>query len=121
MREILKVLTEELASDSNVEFAYLFGSYADGTYNDRSDVDIAVYLSQSDFDTQLKVSFNLSSAIKKDVDLVVLNSVKNLYLLDDILQKGKLLKDSNKRIEFELKKHHQILDYKEFKKSIDAA
>jgi len=58
--EINKVLIKELQSEPLVEFAYLFGSYADGTYNNRSDVDVAVYLKESDFDTQLKVSFNLS-------------------------------------------------------------
>jgi len=121
LKEIVQILTKHLQDELNVEFAYLFGSYADGTFSDRSDVDVALYLKKVDFDTQLKMNFDLSKLLKKDVDLVVLNKTRNLYLLDDILQKGVLLKDSDKRVDFELKKHHQILDYKEFKKSIDAA
>ena len=117
-----KIIVQKLLqNDSNIEFAYLFGSYNDGSYDERSDLDIALYLNDYSFDKQLSISFELSKALEKNVDLVILNSVKNLYLLDDILQKGTLLKDNEKRVDFELKKHHQILDYKEFKKSIHAA
>ncbi len=119
--EIEQILINRLQNEPDVEFAYLFGSYVDGTFNDRSDVDVAIYFKKIDFDTQLKINFNLSRLLNKKVDLIVLNKVKNLYLLDDIIQKGVLLKDSEKRVDFELKKYHQILDYKEFKKSIDAA
>ena len=121
LKEIVQILKKHLKDESDVEFAYLFGSYADSTFNDRSDVDVALYLKETSFDNQLKINFDLSKLLKKDVDLVVLNKTRNLYLLDDIIQKGIILKDADKRIEFELKKHHEILDYKEFKKSIDAA
>ena len=116
-----KLLEKKLQTMPNVKFGYLFGSYADGSFTQRSDIDIALYLDDYSFDNQLRISSDLSYALKKDVDLVVLNSARNLYLLDDILQKGILLKDSEIRVDFELKKHHQILDYKEFKKSIHAA
>jgi len=106
---------------STITAAYLFGSFADGSFNDRSDVDLALYLKKVDFDTQLKISFDLSKVLKKDVDLVVLNKAKNLYLLDDIIQKGIVIKDSDKRVDFELRKHHQFLDFVEFKKRIYVA
>jgi predicted nucleotidyltransferase len=121
LKDIQQSLIKELQSDTNVEFAYLFGSFADGSFNDRSDVDLALYLKKVDFDTQLKISFELSKVLKKDVDLVVLNKAKNLYLLDDIIQKGIVIKDSDKRVDFELRKHHQFLDFVEFKKRIYVA
>jgi predicted nucleotidyltransferase len=121
LKDIQQSLIKELQSDTNVEFAYLFGSFADGSFNDRSDVDLALYLKKVDFDTQLKISFELSKVLKKDVDLVVLNKAKNLYLLDDIIQKGIVVKDSDKRVDFELRKHHQFLDFVEFKKRIYVA
>lgn len=116
-----ELIEKKLKDMSNVEFGYLFGSYADGSFTKKSDVDVAVYLRDFSFDEQLSVSFELSRVLKKDVDLVVLNSVKNIYLLDNILQKGILIKDGELRIDFELKKHHQIIDFKEFKKRIYAA
>jgi len=121
LKDIQQSLIKELQNDANVEFAYLFGSFADGSFNDRSDVDLALYLKKVDFDTQLKISFDLSKVLKKDVDLVVLNKAKNLYLLDDIIQKGIVIKDSDKRVDFELRKHHQFLDFVEFKKRIYVA
>jgi len=110
-----------LQNDANVEFAYIFGSYADNTFTDRSDVDVAVYFKEYDFDKHLELMTKISQATKKDTDLVVLNKAKNLYLLEDIISKGIVLKDSERRIDFELRKHHAYLDYIEFKKRIDAA
>ena len=119
--EVKQIAKKALKKNSNVKFAYLFGSYSDGSYNERSDIDIALYLDNYSFDKQLSISFELSKALKKDVDLLILNSAKNLYLLDNVLQKGILLKDNEKRVDFELKKHHQFIDFIEFKKRIYAA
>lgn len=119
--QTIELLEEKLKDMPNIEFGYLFGSYADGSFTQRSDVDVAVYLGNCSFDEQLSASFELSRVLKKDVDLVVLNSAKNLYLLEDIITKGLLLKDADKRIDFELKKHHQFIDFIEFKKRIYAA
>ncbi|MBA1437604.1 MAG: nucleotidyltransferase domain-containing protein [Epsilonproteobacteria bacterium] len=60
---------------NEVVFAYLFGSYARGDY-------IKEF---NDFDTKLKIHHKLEVALKKEVDLVVLNSAKNFNLLENIL------------------------------------
>ena len=118
----MDLVKKVLKSDTNVEFAYLFGSYSDNTFTERSDVDIAVYFKEYNFDIHLALSFKISKITTKDTDLVVLNKAKNLYLLEDIIQKGILLKDDeDKRIDFELLKHHQFIDFIEFKKRIYAA
>jgi predicted nucleotidyltransferase len=115
------LLIQKLKTLKNVEFAYLFGSYADGSQKGSSDVDIAVFLDKIDLDSQLQINYELSKLLKKDVDMLILNSAKNLYLLEAVLKKGAVLKDSEKRVDFELAKEHDILDYKEFKRSINAA
>jgi len=117
---MIKQLQNKLSTDNNVLFGYLFGSYASGTPNSRSDVDMALFLKNTSLDAQLQINYELSKLLRKDVDLVVLNSIKNIYLLEDILRNGVLLKDNQGRIEFELKKEHEILDYKAFKRYIDA-
>jgi len=118
---IILKLQEVLSSEQNIEFGYLYGSYADGTYNERSDVDLALFLKDASFNKQLDIHAKISRVIPKEIDLTVLNTAKNLYLLDDIFKKGEVIKDSQERFDFEVIKEHQILDYKEFKKSIDAA
>ena len=108
-----------LSSDSNVMFAYLFGSYGNGSADYTSDVDIAVFVKDTNMDKRLALHHLLQKTLRKDVDLVILNEVKNIYLLEAILDQGILLKDHPKRIDFELRKEHEIKDFKAFRKYID--
>jgi predicted nucleotidyltransferase len=122
-------MTQEIIAKSNkllreydiVVFAYLFGSYTHETQTEKSDVDIALYLKKDTLDIRLTLSYELSKILNREVDLVILNSIKNMYLLDSIFQDNILLKESPLRMEFEWKKEHDILDYKAFKRMLDAA
>lgn len=119
--QIVKKLKTLLANFDCVSFGYLFGSYANNTQTPKSDVDIALYLKDKTVDTKLQLIYELSKALRLEVDLVVLNEVKNIYLLESILKNSTVIKESDKRVDFELRKEHEILDYKSFKKMIDAA
>ncbi len=114
-------LSNILETNKTVKFAYLFGSYAEDTQTEKSDIDIAVYLRDSSLDMRLELHHQLEKALKKDVDLVVLNGVKNIYLLENILHKGIVLVDHESRALFEVKKQHEIIDFKNFRRYIDAA
>lgn len=63
---------------TEILFAYLFGSQAAGTANSTSDVDIAVFyacpelLGNADF--YLQMLTDLSELLRREVDLVVLNT-----------------------------------------------
>jgi predicted nucleotidyltransferase len=114
-------IKEYIQDNTTIIFGYLFGSYANGTYTSSSDVDVALYLSDLSLDNRLQINYELSKLLKKDVDLVVLNEVKNIYLLENILSESLVIKESEQRFDFELVKQHDILDYKEFKRMIDAA
>ena len=59
---------------------YLFGSYASGYANEKSDVDIAI-LQEKCIPSKLKfeLSLDLSLLLKKDVDLVELRYVNTLF------------------------------------------
>ncbi len=118
---VINTLNEKLSHLDGVVFGYLFGSYAKNTQTEVSDVDVALFLKDTSFDNILQINYELSKALKKDVDLLVLNSAKNMYLLEDVLKEGIVLKDSEKRFDFEIMTHHNILDFKAFRKYIDAA
>ena len=118
---IQDILKSELKKFDNVLFGYLFGSYSKSEQTNRSDIDIALYLKDTSLDSQLQLTYEFSKILKKEIDLVVLNNVKNIYLLDNIFKESILIKDDEYRIDFELIKEHDILDYKAFKKYIDAA
>lgn len=110
-----------LSSQKEVLFSYLFGSYARGDYTDKSDVDIAVYLTDTSLDSRLEVHHALEVMLKRRVDLVVLNDVRNMFLLEAILKEGIVVKDAENRAFFEVKKNHAIIDFKNFKRYIDVA
>jgi len=114
-------ISKILNSYDSVLFAYLFGSYANGTDREASDLDIAIYMDGTSLDIQLSLHHELEKNLKKDVDLVILNEVKNIYLLEDIIHKGIVIKDNKKRDMFEVQKIHEIIDFKNFKRYIYAA
>lgn len=121
----IEKLKSLLSQMDNVVFAYLFGSEATGQQHKNSDLDIAVYLTAASLtlDERLAIHHELVKALHREVDLIVLNDVKSLLLVESILKEGILIKDSgdDTRELFELRRHHDILDFKAFKRSIDAA
>lgn len=123
--KFLESIIEAIRKQDEVQFAYLFGSYARGDEAEGSDVDIAVYFTSFEFDLdrRLALAHILEKAVHKRIDLVVLNEVKNYDLLKDIIDEGMVIKESrdDSRVVFELRKYHEILDYKAFRRSIDAA
>jgi predicted nucleotidyltransferase len=116
---MIYTLKRILAEDENVIFAYLFGSHARGDESSRSDVDVAVYLRDTSLDRQLKLHHALQKELRREVDLLVLNEARNIYLLDSVLKEGILLKDAPMQPEFEVDTHLAVLDFKAFKQYID--
>ena len=116
----LKV-ADKLDSIENILFAYLFGSYSKNEQTQKSDIDIAIYLDTYSLDTELQITYELSKLLKKNVDITILNKVKNTFLLESIFKDGIVLKDNELRTDFELIKQHDILDYKAFKRYVNAA
>jgi len=118
---MIEKIKELIKDDENILFGYLFGSILSDDFSKYSDIDIALYFKNYTFDKYLETTHKLQKQLKRDIDLVVLNNVKNIYLLEEILYKSKLLKDNDKRIDFELYKWHEINDFKISKRLIDAA
>jgi len=87
----------------NIQACYLFGSYADGTADANSDIDLAILLSSFD---KSQPNFILMSDIREDfhdslsdlihqVDVVFLQGTENIALQYQIISKGKLLFSAN--------------------------
>ncbi len=78
-------------SDKPVKKAYVFGSYARGDANEKSDIDILVEL---DYSKHIGLGFaglwlSLKSILKKEVDLIPSDSVYSA--LKPFIEKDKLL------------------------------
>ncbi|MBI4746683.1 MAG: nucleotidyltransferase domain-containing protein [Deltaproteobacteria bacterium] len=119
VEDINKTLSPVFERSGSILFAYLFGSVAKGEVTPLSDMDIAVYLSDVDpaavFDVKLSLYGDICRALKRnDVDLVVLNTVANNMLLEDIIRHGVVIydRDIDAREDFEVTSLHQAIDFK---------
>jgi predicted nucleotidyltransferase len=122
-KNIVNQLKDIFSDVASIEFAYLFGSYACGDTSKHSDIDIAIYVKDGfdSYEVGLEVHHKLELIFLKEVDLVVLNSAKNYYLLKDIIYKGILVKDGENRAMFEVRKQHEIIDFLDFRRMLDVA
>lgn len=123
--EIVQQIEQLFSNIRGIRFSYLFGSVLQGRMGPLSDIDIAVNLDNSahNFDTHLMIHHQLEKTLKRKIDLVILNDTKNLYLIESILKHGIVITDHTEdfRLYYETMMHHRILDYKHFKRMIDAA
>jgi uncharacterized protein len=115
--------TFEMAGD--VAAAYLFGSRANGGAGPLSDVDLAVLLTVYDpclsGEIKLQLYADCSRALKRnDIDIVILNQTRNLFLLDEVARNGVLLfdRDPSSRQEFEFKVIHDAIEFREHRMKI---
>jgi hypothetical protein len=124
VESIIKVLENE----RDILFAYLFGSYAKGTQNEKSDIDIAVYLIDEEILEKYplytsRLAIRIENILdKKKVDVRILNG-STLRFRNQVLMHGKLLhsKDEKKRIEFETSSLDKYYDFKPHIDMYDAA
>jgi len=113
---LLPELRARLEEQEGVLFAYLFGSYGQGTPGPLSDVDIAVFVDQERVKDLWKLRLQLIGVATEtletdEVDLVILNEA-GVSLCYQVLKTGKVLfsKDESQRIAFEVRTTQLYLD-----------
>lgn len=119
IEDIKKTLYPVFERSGCIRFAYLFGSVAKGEVAPLSDIDIAFFISDVDsgavFDLKLSLHGDICRALKRnDVDLVVLNTVANNMLIEDIIRHGVVIYDSDidAREDYEVTSLHRVIDFK---------
>lgn len=95
--EEIKKIVFDVLKDTDVSYAYLFGSYATERANEKSDVDILI----SNEVKGLKfvgLIEELRSKLHKNVDLIRIDDLKeNIDFLNEILMKGIKIFDYSKK------------------------
>jgi len=121
LKKLLAPIFEKMSD--RIAVAYLFGSAANGEAGPGSDIDLAVLLhdpaGSAGFEVRLDLYADCSRVLKRnDIDVVVLNTARNLFLLNDVVQKGIVLYqcDSELREEFEVKIVHDFIDFRDGRK-----
>ncbi|MCF6463518.1 type VII toxin-antitoxin system MntA family adenylyltransferase antitoxin [Clostridium sp. Cult1] len=117
LRRSINVFLEQAEEMCNINFAYIFGSYARGEENINSDIDIAIMPMELNMDkmSELFIRGNLielgKHIFKKDVDIVFLN-IDSVFLKYKIIQEGIVIKDSKERTAFESIALREYFDFK---------
>lgn len=108
-----------------VAFAYLFGSRGRGDHGPESDVDVAVYLDDhldpdERFRTHLRIGAELESALKRRVDVVVLNDAP-LRLAGRIVTEHETVlgHDEPRRVRYEVDLFPQYIDFEHHARQLD--
>ena len=119
-KQIINTLSRVLTD--RVIFAMVYGSILKPSFNQKSDVDVALYLNHNE-DTPvnlLNFQAELSEATGRDVDLVFLNRA-DLIITMQILTNGQLIVENDHRqfIEFKALKISQYIDFKMSRKIIE--
>ncbi|MGI6735584.1 MAG: nucleotidyltransferase domain-containing protein [Bacilli bacterium] len=87
--EQIKDTCKHVFNNLDVDYCYLFGSYAEGTPNERSDVDLLVSTNITGLDYYNLIETLRSKLFNKKVDLLTVKQLENNFdLLNEILKKG---------------------------------
>jgi predicted nucleotidyltransferase len=114
-KEIPEDLTIFFRSEKKVSVAYLFGSHAKKTQTPKSDIDIAVLLSEMPkklLEYYLYLVNKLSEILGNNVDLIILNTSPPL-LKHQVIKHGKIIYSQNEeaRVTFEARAQSEYLDF----------
>lgn len=97
---------------------YLFGSFANETFNENSDIDIAVlYQNKIDRVELFKMQNKLFLKFNKDIDLVDLQDVNDVFAYE-IINNGVKLKNSKFAENYEYRVWLRYLDLQEDRREI---
>ncbi|NLT49509.1 MAG: nucleotidyltransferase domain-containing protein [Ignavibacteria bacterium] len=110
-------ITEVLKTFEEIEFAYLYGSYANGTATPLSDVDIAVFQKHKNT-FELKMNeFKIEAELMKEIpgiefDVRSLNNAP-ITVTGKIINEGKFLfcRDEQRFLDYTVSKRMQYMDY----------
>lgn len=119
MMKIDSVIREYFKNREEVIFAYLFGSYAKGTTNKLSDIDIAIFVNpelceEEGFGYRANLLADLMQVLHtNNCDLVILTHASPL-LSHQVIRYGKCIfsRDEKRRIKFEVNSFKRYVDTK---------
>lgn len=123
IKEALAPVFEKMSD--RIAAAYLFGSRAKGEAGPASDVDLAVLLHESAGNCGQELRLDLYAdccrALKRnDIDIVILNTTRNLFLLEEVVNRGVVLyqNDIGLREEFEVNVMHDFIEFRDHRKKV---
>ena len=84
----LRNYKDALYKKYNIQKIILFGSYAQGTNTEKSDIDIAIEMPEASVTILFQIKDDLERKLHKNVDIVRLRKKMNRFLLSHIQNEG---------------------------------
>lgn len=124
--DIVRTSADYLSKVDFIDFAVLFGSFAEDKDNSLSDIDIGIFVNR---DISLlergMLATSLESKLEREIDIAVLNGLykKNPLLAYDIISKGRIItcKDQEKITEFKKNTLLYFMDTRPLRDMVDGA
>lgn len=113
-KKIKEIILPYFQQNENIISAYLFGSYAKEKQNQKSDIDIAVFIDPVKYDyiDKLELMAAIAHHFKLETDVVILNFASPL-LAHQIRKHGILIFDKNPEIRKQIEIKHRKM-YSDF-------
>ena len=112
---MINQLKSYFQSLKDISFVFLFGSCASGRTFKESDVDIAIYFKEEySFERVKKIWSDLEDLLKKNIDLITLNTAPPLVGYSGIRGKAIVINDYATYLEYMLRISQEAEDFSEF-------
>ena len=118
--QLLKIFLQQ-SLGQQINFAYLLGSFGTERFNEKSDIDLAVFWNiVPDFSKIMEIKADWERKFGREVDLVSLNSADIIFSMQ-VLETGRLLTcgDPGRLLEWKVKQLAMYPDFKFSRKIIE--
>lgn len=115
VEEMIEMIKDYLLNENdNIKLIYIYGSFGSSNFNEQSDIDIALYDKELDFEQRMELSLGLEGLVGREVDIVNLVEV-DINFAAEILFNGKNIYsiDQEFQEEYEMKVLAQYLTFEE--------
>jgi predicted nucleotidyltransferase len=114
-QDLLNKLSDFFRKRQNVVMAFLFGSIAKNRDSAKSDIDIALYLTEEGRSIERPIEIEIERLLKKEVDIVYLNRAPSIICWEAIREGIPIIiRDRLFFIDFMLEVSRDALDFVDF-------
>jgi predicted nucleotidyltransferase len=117
---LLKAVKAFVADRPEVTLAFIFGSFIGGRMSEESDIDLAILFKKApDLNNYMELKEKLSDSLKREVDLIILNTAPPIIKFQ-ILKQGLIFKqDERAYSDFFIQTIKEYDDLKYFRKEVE--
>ena len=120
IHNLQKQIKQLVSTDDNILLVFLFGSIVNGIFHEESDIDLGIYFQHIPNTTQyLEMKENYSEKLKREVDIVVLNTADPIIRMQALKNGLVVKKDSHTYNDFFVRTLNEYDDLKYYRQEIE--